>query len=305
VERGHQVFQMGKIYSHAQRVCVWLGHQVTVPIEHINRSKVDTQHGTISNQVSPRSRITGITWLVFVKMSPGTDSGSYKRLYWPRKSKCTVGISGSHGVGFSKALCSLHAKMKVRNDPFPDPDAIWDYSFYTTISEGTAVKLCTERMERKDVSKQDRRSLFSLFQRYRPAQCSDFRDKIFGLLSFAPACCRIANPVDYTCSAYLLCNRLLEHHHKCHSDEEDKSRVVTTTGDLQRFMAKGAEEQTNYGFIFVIGGPHEVGVGSTTIEVIGYVHPEEKIHVTEPLVRLHIDGNGVWLSGSACVSSTV
>ncbi len=24
-ERGHQVFQMGKIYSNAERVCVWLG----------------------------------------------------------------------------------------------------------------------------------------------------------------------------------------------------------------------------------------------------------------------------------------
>lgn len=127
------------------------------------------------------------------------------------------------------------------------------------------------------------------------------RDKIFGLLSFAPACCRVANPVDYTCSAYVLCNRFLEHHHKSHEKDSQQSTIISVTEEFQALIMEGARAQRKSGSTFNIGGPHEVNVGTVTVKTIGYLYTDE-CHVTNPLKTLSYDGDGVWLREGLCGS---
>jgi len=99
----------------------------------------------------------------------------------------------------------------------PDGGSIWEETLYITILTSTIVKLCEERKQRDKGLDDAKESLILLLQRYRHLECADTRDRIFGLLSFAPPCCSTANSVDYTCSAFVLCNRLLEHHVQSHS----------------------------------------------------------------------------------------
>ena len=46
--------------------------------------------------------------------------------------------------------------------------------------------------------------------------CEDLRDKVYGLLSFAASCCKLAIPVDYSLSKYQVCGLVLEHYCRDH-----------------------------------------------------------------------------------------
>jgi len=72
-------------------------------------------------------------------------------------------------------------------------------SFATAIRSSGAYKLCQQRFQRSQNFPAEPTSLDSLFvllQTYRIAKCSDVRDKIFGMHSFASQCCRDAVPVE-------------------------------------------------------------------------------------------------------------
>jgi hypothetical protein len=99
--------------------------------------------------------------------------------------------------------------------------------------------------------------LFSLLSGNQHAKCVDVRDKIFGLHSFAPSCCRAANPVDYTCSAWVLCNRLLEHHYRYHEYFQSEFSIIDKSEVLHRLLIPGALEQNVSHTIFPAVGPEE------------------------------------------------
>jgi hypothetical protein len=87
------------------------------------------------------------------------------------------------------------------------------------IRDSGVTKLCRQRLaaKQKTSAQGARVSLLTLMEMHVQAQCADVRDKIFGLHGFAPDCCRDAVPVDYSCSAYQLCERILEHEILGHS----------------------------------------------------------------------------------------
>lgn len=113
-------------------------------------------------------------------------------------------------------------------------------------------KLCRQRLAaNKEMSSQNNRvSLLFLMHSHDRAQCADVRDKIYGLHSFAPECCRIAVPVDYACSAYELCRRLIEHEILHH---EPRGTSMSHSYRLHQMVIHGAIQQQNSRMAFDIG----------------------------------------------------
>jgi hypothetical protein len=70
--------------------------------------------------------------------------------------------------------------------------------------------------------------------------------------AFAPSCCRAANPVDYTCSAWVLCNRLPEHHYRYHEDFQSEFSIMDKSEVLHQLLIPGALEQNVSRNIFPI-----------------------------------------------------
>lgn len=74
----------------------------------------------------------------------------------------------------------------------------------------------------------------SFAERYNHGKCADVRDKISGLHSFAAACWKEALPADYTCSAYVLCSRLLQRHLDSHFWRNERHLIVAKVEILNK-----------------------------------------------------------------------
>lgn len=73
--------------------------------------------------------------------------------------------------------------------------------------------LCIERADREQNTSglKGSRTLLEICSKFGEAKCEDPRDKVFGLHSFAATCCRGAVPIDYTMSWPGVVERLLRH----------------------------------------------------------------------------------------------
>ena len=60
-------------------------------------------------------------------------------------------------------------------------------------------------------------TLFQLFSDYEDAECVDQRDKIFGLYSLAPNCCKVVNTIDYSLTWGAALERLIRHQIESHN----------------------------------------------------------------------------------------
>lgn len=58
--------------------------------------------------------------------------------------------------------------------------------------------------------------LLQLVQQHGESECMDLRDRVFGLYSLAPQCCRDSTPVDYSTSRYHTCGKLVGHYFRQH-----------------------------------------------------------------------------------------
>lgn len=76
--------------------------------------------------------------------------------------------------------------------------------------------------------------LFTISRKYYIANCGDVRDKIYGLQSLAPACCREAIQVDYKSSADALYGRILEHHISSHDQSKVLSEIFSYSKELHK-----------------------------------------------------------------------
>jgi len=77
-------------------------------------------------------------------------------------------------------------------------------------------------------------SLYALGQEHYNANYSDVPDTIYGLRSLAQSRCQEAVPVEYTCSAYALCGRILQYHLSFHKESDATADVFEDSRELYR-----------------------------------------------------------------------
>ncbi|KAE9373284.1 hypothetical protein N431DRAFT_438584 [Stipitochalara longipes BDJ] len=255
-ERGHQIAQMGMIYSQATTVRVWLG----MPDELSPKAfRFLENPGTIRRMREGIIELDG--WEAVASLC--------KRDYWDRLWIIQEVVLA--------ARIDIHCGEKVlpwelfSNALFALEEGLQDFACVLTpfragaiiakVVDSAAMKICRQRrahMESGPVT--ELASLLSLIWVHKDAKCVDIRDKVFGMHSFAPECCRLCVPVDYTCSAYTLCRRLLEHDIQFHSDGRrngGRDILVRRSLNLHDLLVKGALSQVHSKKnSFEIGRPH-------------------------------------------------
>jgi len=111
-----------------------------------------------------------------------------------------------------------------------------------SIMTSIPAKLCKEQSRRsEDKSVQNYRSLLLLCSEYGEADCADVRDKVYGLHSLAPTCCRMIITVDYSLTLCQVYRSLLHHHIHQHSDDQRPEKVVSIFENLHRNLGVGVE----------------------------------------------------------------
>lgn len=222
---------MGVIYSHAAIVRIWLGlsNQFTEAtfaiINQIHRTKQHALHfdnDTRNHFISLCSRpYWDRLWII-------------QEVVLASEIEIHCGLLGISWESFSSIS-------------HENPEALDE------IRHSGASSLCRQRLLVKGKSpvQEARFSLLSLMQVHIQAQCADVRDKIYGLHSFAPECCRQAVPVDYSCSAYELCGRLLVHEILQHTPKPET--FMDTAHQLQHLFVGGCVEQHSSQMAFDAG----------------------------------------------------
>jgi hypothetical protein len=253
-ERGHQVAQMGMIYSQATTVRVWLG----LPDELSPKAfRFLENPGTIRRMKEGIIELDG--WEAVASLC--------KREYWDRlwiiqelvlaaRIEIHCGVRVLPWELFSNALFALEAGLQAFAcvlTPFRAGAII------ARVVDSAAMKICRQRRAHTESGPvTELASLLSLLWIHKDAKCVDIRDKVFGMHSFAPECCRLCVPVDYTCSAYTLCQRLLEHDIHFHSDGRrngGRDRLVRQSLNLHGLIVKGALNQIHSKNSFEVGSP--------------------------------------------------
>jgi hypothetical protein len=256
-ERGHQIAQMGKIYSQATTVRVWLG----MPDE-LSRKAFQF----LGNPRMLRKLKNGIIevdgWEAVASLC--------RRKYWERLwiiqevvLAAQIDIHCGDEVlpweRFSDAFFALEEKIQlftnVRN-PFRAGAII------ASVVDSAAMKIFRQRRAHTESGPDtEPTSLLSLLWVHKNAKCMRTQDKIFGMLSFAPECCRLCIPVDYKCSAYTLCRRLLEHDIRFHCSDENpncsRDTLVRRSLNIHCLIVEGALKQPK----------NSIKVGSPDLEV--------------------------------------
>lgn len=117
-------------------------------------------------------------------------------------------------------------------------------SIIPEMSVSGATRICRQRFTARllvDPNEAHSISLKSLMETHVEAQCADVRDKVYGLHSLAPDCCRRAVPVDYSCSAYELYGRIVAHEMARHKIR--RSKHAESSYRLHKLMVDGSRIQ--------------------------------------------------------------
>jgi hypothetical protein len=304
-ERAHQVAHMGMIYSQATTVRVWLG----LP----------------EPSTSEAFRFLGDLPAVTMLKGGFTEASEWEsvadlceREYWSRlwiiqevvlaaRIEIHCGDRVLSWEDFSDLLFTFEKLFQTYDSQTQRRlFTILTSEASTRIFTSAAMKICRQRRANTDSGPaRNLASLMCLIWNHRKARCVDVRDKIFGMHSFAPLCCREANPVDYACSAFTLCRRLLDHEIACHASETGGSEgTVGRSVDLHYLILEGALRQIDSNNAFEIGG---LDVGDEQLvnkdqkarpqsvnntEIIGR-NCGEVVFVTAPLSSLFIDSESV------------
>jgi hypothetical protein len=238
LERNHQVAQMKNIYSQAARVVAWIGQAQTLEKGLApNQSETaiaflyELSIGSVKDYPYSRHEARRV---IFTPHNMKWDALGMlcRRSYWSRlwiiqelvlASDLLVQCGSSTFLWqvFSKVWSQLrHPKYRVRTQ------------YMHTIITSIPFMIDTRRNERqKSLETEDPNdspSLVDLLIQFENSSCSDIRDRIFGLESLSPGCCRRAVPVDYSLGLVPLCAKLLVHHLTEHGDMNGKDTLVTT-----------------------------------------------------------------------------
>jgi hypothetical protein len=256
-ERGHQVAQMGLIYSRARLVRIWLGllDEAGPEIEAAFRDLSELNRLLLRQDSNFNAYDT-----VGISRLAGSDEDDLEvparrglkhlcsREYWNRLWIIQEIILAS----------SIQIHCGNLSSPWnPFRRAVLCHEQELGFRDLIVVKLC----RRKDIEKSDlsstKESLLSLMMQHREAKCSDIRDKVYGIHSTAWECCREAVPADYSCTAYELSRRLLQHEIQCHSESFEKGLTVFAASRLHQLLVGGAAKQGSSTNAFEGGSPYE------------------------------------------------
>ncbi|PMD41093.1 hypothetical protein L207DRAFT_632593 [Hyaloscypha variabilis F] len=231
-ERNHQVSQMGRIYNRARRVIVWLG-----PSD--SGSKIF--FGLLS-----RGGTTYVSLLRDIKITLERNLGVpipeihsvFSRPYWKRlwiiqevllARELIIQCGNDHCSSSLLSWFVGHKSHHLRNisteldDHLPNQDFRGIVKTITALESTIPVRFIRQRLgpfgkfENDDVKSLVGFTLFQLFSDYEDAECVDQRDKIFGLYSLAPNCCKLVNTIDYSLTWGAALERLIRHQIEVHN----------------------------------------------------------------------------------------
>jgi len=133
--------------------------------------------------------------------------------------------------------------------------------YTNSIAHSKAVTLVQQRDSvLKSIPDRYLKSLLALVIEFQSSKCVDIRDKIYGLHSLAPSCCRKAVPVDYECAAYGICSRLLEHHFNGHLWRHEKHSMIALSQTIHQLIIGGAMRQKDSQNSFIIDTPDQIKI---------------------------------------------
>ncbi|KAH8592042.1 heterokaryon incompatibility protein-domain-containing protein [Bisporella sp. PMI_857] len=266
-ERNHQVSQMGVIYRQATRVLVWLGKPDLSNVARKTGFQRLEHELAEFHAARPKRQDSALRSSMVYSQLLDVRSVCLAE-YWTRlwiiqevvlatdiKLICewSVTITWDFLIdyleflttderGFSKWIKEqdTHPFTNEANNAKDEQASIADcyIQIRQAILGSVPARLCRERQLREERSPvfNPNTSLLSLIQTYGSAKCVDRRDKVFGLHSFAPLCCRQAVPVAYAQSAYNLCGRLLHHQMLEHGGMGDPSAVISKVQQLHHVL---------------------------------------------------------------------
>lgn len=232
-ERNHQVAQMGRIYSSAETVVVWLGsptkecqalfqllgnpHQWSELQNSPTLLKQSLEHLVLLCQREYWTRLWIIQEVILASsiiIQCGADSCQWLRLRWALD---TLGMSCDtvtppsfqdnsllFKISSSILLRLIRQQNLHRHSWRLSPSSLYNtYRFYPppTLPEASDWWI-----------KPQLRPLLNVCLQYTEAQCQDQRDKVFGLHNLAADCCRKATPIDYTTQRHQIFASVIDHH---------------------------------------------------------------------------------------------
>jgi Heterokaryon incompatibility protein (HET) len=259
-ERTHQVTQMGAIYSHANTVCVWLG---------LSDASSETAFEFLKQEAILKDVRAGMIkypshWEDVARLC--------QRPYWERLwvtqeiilAKKIVVHCGNSTLPWEPLSVTLRAfrrlRMFARHESTQEMRFTDELSFAQAMKSSHAATITEQREDHlnyifyKELESL-RPSIVSLVLIHQHSKCVDVRDKIYALHGFAPTCCRMTIPVDYDCSAYVLCSRLLGHHWNTHWGNREGFKAMEK--ELKNLIMRGQLEQRNTVNSFPAGGQEE------------------------------------------------
>jgi hypothetical protein len=264
-ERNHQVTQMGNIYKGASTVIIWLGEEDPSSKLAVNLLRINSYRDMFPTTI----RNSPWIWKDIKQLC--------RRRYWSRlwiiqevvmaaNIMIQCGDSVIPWATFSRTLFELEDELNQSTSrPQTPRDQEPSFSSHLhAITASVAIKLCHERVDNKYLGKSSRDSILDIVKRYKDADCADARDKIFGLRELAINCCRTAVPVDYTCSAYVLCGTILNHHFTQHREGKAYYDYLSDSWDLHELIIKGAFRQQGTQNAFGMGSPRDLMSNETT-----------------------------------------
>jgi hypothetical protein len=213
-EKGHQVELMGRIYSQASKVIVWLGEADSTSSLAVSVISISS----VSDYSSAAEKLKKLS--AVLKLC--------RREYWTRLwiiqevllAADIILCCGSESFSWdslSRLISSLRGHQLLHQTPTTAfaPQRRDVESIIQKIQDSAPARLALERQDRQNrmLEKEESRLLLEICSEFGEAKCKDRRDKIFGFHSLAADCCREAVPVNYSrpwpeISAMLLCHML-------------------------------------------------------------------------------------------------
>lgn len=138
-----------------------------------------------------------------------------------------------------------------------------------------------ERLRREYFRLVDIRSLFEFFENFSQSECSDPRDKVYGLLSLVPPCCQEAVKVDYSRTAHEIGVLMMAHELK-HLDRKGRwghsrlENMISHLGEHHLLDPAAEEDLPISGFSFRTEQATAVKLWCSFLGAISSVRKHEK-----------------------------
>jgi len=224
-ERNHQVAQMGRIYNAASRVVVWLGPSDPASNRFLG---LLSREWSISVEADCSSAVVAEKNKDLAAILSVLSRPYWKRLWIIQEFLMARDFTVQCGNGEfrpSWIYWFIHQLPTTLKD-FDEHKSVVLLRKRAGILRASErvvpVRLIRQRLfavygRSNNFSVNFGLTLFQLFSDHEDAECSDQRDKIYGLYSLAPACCKAANQIDYSMTWQAALSRLIRHQIISHS----------------------------------------------------------------------------------------